>query len=136
MMPPSACRHWQPDQAAQPAQEHRSYTTPRGTTICRALEDGDTLTVQAVAQRLKMQWAVVAHLVERGLLISNDGLIRLADVERFQATFVSGSVLAKEMGTSPRRMAEILLDRGVMPVVGPRVDGSRQNFYRRADVDG
>ena len=31
MIPASACRQWQPDQAAQPAQECRAYTTPRGT---------------------------------------------------------------------------------------------------------
>ena len=31
MIPSSACRPWPPDTAAQPAQEHRSYTTPRDT---------------------------------------------------------------------------------------------------------
>jgi hypothetical protein len=104
--------------------------------MCRELEGGDTLTIQAVALRLKLNWVVVAHLVERGLLIAKDGFIRSEDLEQFQAAYVSGSVLAKEMKTSPRMASEILAERGIMPVVGPQVDGSRQNFYRRTDVDG
>jgi hypothetical protein len=31
ILPQSACLLWHPDKAAQPAQEHRSYTTSRGT---------------------------------------------------------------------------------------------------------
>jgi hypothetical protein len=100
------------------------------------LEGGDTLTIQAITQRLKLNWVVVAHLVERGLLIAKDGFIRSEDFDRFQATYVSGSALAKEMKTSPRMASEILAERGILPVVGPQVDGSRQNFYRRTDVDG
>src|ERR1700728_1379813 len=31
MLPSSVCRRWQPDQAANAAQDARSYTTPAGT---------------------------------------------------------------------------------------------------------
>jgi hypothetical protein len=31
MLPLSLCRLWQPDRAANAAQDSRSYTTPRGT---------------------------------------------------------------------------------------------------------
>ncbi len=31
MISTSACRHWQPDRAANPAQQRRSYTTARDT---------------------------------------------------------------------------------------------------------
>ncbi len=33
MISTSACRHWQPDRAANPAQQRRSYTTARDTII-------------------------------------------------------------------------------------------------------
>jgi hypothetical protein len=32
MIPSSECQHWQPDEAANAAQEHRSHTKPEGTT--------------------------------------------------------------------------------------------------------
>ncbi len=32
MIPRSPCRHWQYDKGGQPAQDHRSYTTPGDTT--------------------------------------------------------------------------------------------------------
>jgi hypothetical protein len=35
--PLSLCRLWQPDRAANAAQDTRSYTTARGTTACAAL---------------------------------------------------------------------------------------------------
>lgn len=80
-----------------------------------------------------LKWEVVANLVARGLLPSDNGAIAAADVDRFLAGHVTGGQLARERGTSPRALAAELGRAGVEPVVGPGVDGSRQNIFARAD---
>lgn len=102
--------------------------------LCRDLEGGDRLTVQAAAERLGLKWQVVANLVARGILPSRDGCVVTADVDGFAKGHLSGSVLARRQGTSPTALARMLAARGVTPVVGPGVDGSRQNIYRVGDV--
>lgn len=102
----------------------------------RSLEAGEALTVEAAALRLRCKWQVVANLVARGLLpVDRSGRIRLDALERFPAVYVTGADLARMRGTSPRSLAVRLAGDGVVPVVGPGVDGSRQNFYRRSEVD-
>ncbi len=101
-------------------------------SICRELEAaGQHLTIQAAAERLGLKWQVVNHLVAVGLLDSNADGISLMAIEAFKEAFVSGAELARTAKTSPRHLARVLGVQGVMPVVGPGVDGSRQNFYRR-----
>lgn len=102
--------------------------------LCRDLEGGERLTVQAAAERLGLKWQVVANLVGRGMLATRDGGIAAADVDGFADGHVAGGVLARRRGTSPTALARTLAARGVTPVVGPDVDGSRQNIYRVGDV--
>jgi hypothetical protein len=45
---------------------------------------------------------------------------------------VALSELALEQSMAPRRMLALL---NCQPVCGPRVDGARQYFYRRDDID-
>ena len=101
--------------------------------ICRGWENDSSVTIQRAAERLRIHWEVVANLVARGFLLATNGRIRSVDFDRFVTEYVSGAILACEHGTSPRNLAEQLAKRGVFPVVGPGVDGSRQNFYRRID---
>jgi hypothetical protein len=54
---PSACQLWLPDAVAQPAEEHRSYTTLWDTTVAAARAIGQTL------QRIDMDWHDLAALV-------------------------------------------------------------------------
>ena len=104
-------------------------------SVCRDMEAaGRYLTVQAAAERLGLKWQVVSHLVAVGLLESGSGGIPLAAIEDFKVTFVTGAELARTAKTSPRHLAKLLDTRGVKPVIGPGIDGSRQNFYRRDSV--
>ncbi len=103
-------------------------------TLCRRLEGDGMLTVQAAAERMGLKWAVVANLVARGLLGAVDGRIAAADADRFTVEHVAGSKLALEIGTSPKSLATMLARRGILPVAGPGVDGSRLNLYRRASL--
>ncbi len=95
---------------------------------------GDILTVQAAAERLGLKWGVVSHLVQVGLIPGSPGRIPLSEVERFAKEYVTGAQLARQLGTSPRGLAARLAASGVVPVVGPGIDGSRQNIFRKAKV--
>lgn len=60
--------------------------------------------------------------------------VTASSVETFWNVYVTGAALAKARKTSPRSLAAKLTESGILPVVGPAVDGSRQNIYRVADV--
>jgi len=103
--------------------------------MCRDLQCEAPLTIQAAAERMGLKWAVVANLVSRGLLASEDasqdGWVAPAIADRFMAEHVTGGELARRRGTSPRALAMRLEQAGVVPIVGPGVDGSRLNIYRK-----
>ncbi len=104
---------------------------------CRELEqesDG-LMTVQAAAERLGLKWAVVDNLIRSEVLGSAPDGISAAEVERFQREYVLGSELARRAETSPRQVAKVLAQAGVAPVVGPSVDGSRQNVFQRCEAE-
>ena len=98
---------------------------------CRGLEDGGRLTVQAAAECMALKWEVVANLVAAGLLPSSEGTVSRADIDAFLSAHITGSQLAREQGTSPRSLERRLRALGIRPLVGPSVDGSRQNIYCR-----
>ena len=102
--------------------------------LCRGLENGPVMTIEAAAEQLGLKWQVAAHLVHAGLLDAVDGGVAHASVERFPIDYVTGAALAREWRTSPRSLARKLAEQGAFPVVGPRINGSRQNVYRRAEI--
>ena len=112
------------------------FSTGDVRRVSRLHEDHEVpLTVQAAATQLGLKWQVVAHLVRAGLLGDPELGIVAADVASFQARYVSGAELARQERTSPRHVAGLLAARGVRPVVGPGMDGSRQNFYLREQAE-
>ncbi|MCG9107183.1 helix-turn-helix domain-containing protein [Laribacter hongkongensis] len=99
----------------------------------------DWITPVEAAKRLGLKEQVVYELVSKQLLaadlVPRQGRvfkrISLRSLEQFQAEYVSLATLAKVAGTS----ASLLLRQiEAQPVTGPRVDGGRQYFYRRADL--
>lgn len=102
--------------------------------LCQGLRSGPTMTIEAAAEQLGLKWQVAAHLVGVGLLEVADGKVPVASVEAFARDYVTGASLAREQRTSPRNLASRLADQGICPVVGPEVDGSRQNIYRLSDL--
>lgn len=109
------------------------FAAHRVRPLCRELE-GESLTVQAAAERMGLKWQVVANLVAKGLLRSKSGRIAAAEAETFMAEHVTGGQMARERDTSSRALAAELAKSGVLPVVGPGVDGSRLNLFRRSDL--
>ena len=96
----------------------------------------EPLTVQVAAERLGLKWEVASHLVRVGVIGGAPDGIPLSEVERFARDYVTGAQLARNLRTSPRGLAARLAASGVLPIVGPEIDGSRQNIFSRADVAG
>ena len=93
--------------------------------------------VDEAAKVLGIKQQVAYDLVRSGLLRSTTGgvlghRVSAANIERFQATYVSLASLANEGRRSPRAL---LVELSATPVCGPAIDGARQYFYRRSEVE-
>ena len=105
-------------------------------------EADSRLTVAEAAIRLKIKQEVAYHLVYSGILQSSDGhlgkkncrLVCLADINKFQKTYISSARLALIERTSPKTLVERLRMQGIRPVTGPDLDHCRQYFFRTKDV--
>lgn len=108
----------------------------------RATDELPTFTVVQAADWLSLKQEVAYHLVHSGLLPSlttQSGkrpcrIVRLADIEVFEALYISASKMASARNTSSRAMVKALQAKGIFPIAGPDVDGCRQYFFRRKDV--
>ncbi|AEF98472.1 regulatory protein MerR [Methylomonas methanica MC09] len=97
---------------------------------------GASISVDEAAQRLGLKQQVVYDLVRLGLLATiEDALpgrrVTQASLDDFQATYVSLAEYAGALKKSPRWLLQTL---PVRPISGPMIDGSRQYFYRRAEL--
>lgn len=96
-----------------------------------------SVSVDEAATVLGVKQQVVYQLVYQGLLPSYQMLnraevrVRSVDLQGFQRTYVSLAELARSRKTSPKALLGKLLCE---PVTGPIVDGTRQYFYRIADL--
>ena len=97
------------------------------------------MSLQEAGRRLGVKDQVLYQLVASNMLVvdlvlkgsNNVRRVSLASIEQFRSEFVSLAELASKEGTS----ATALLRRlKAAPVMGPRVDGGRQYFFRRLDV--
>jgi len=95
-----------------------------------------SMTIDCAAKRLGIKQQVGYDLVRRGLLqataATTGNLVQPESLQRFTATFISLAELARRFATSPRSMLQRL---DAVPVTGPSIDGCRQYFYRRVDLE-
>lgn len=102
----------------------------------RASKNG-SVSVDDAATVLGIKQQVAYQLVHQGLLTSHqvpnrtEVRVRNVDLQDFQRTYVSLAELARRQKTSPKALLGKLLCE---PVTGPTVDGTRQYFYRIADL--
>lgn len=93
--------------------------------------------VDAAAKQLGVKQQVAYDLVRLGILRSTTvgalgHRVAAGDIEHFQATYISLASLAKEGRRSPRTL---LGELAASPVCGPKINGARQYFYRRSEVE-
>jgi hypothetical protein len=97
------------------------------------------VSVAKAAELLNLKEQVVYELVAKNLLIadliSKSGRtirrIYLSSLHEFKQTYVSLAEIARIEKVPPPALLKRLT---VKPIIGPRVDGGRQYFYRRSDL--
>ncbi len=100
--------------------------------------NGRSYSITDAAGILGIKAQVAYHLVRCGLLESTSSpLTQVRRVSRdgiakFKARYISLVEIAKRSGTSPKQALHRLQ---IHPVVGPAIDGCRQYFYLRSDVE-
>lgn len=98
---------------------------------------GASISVDEAAHRLGVKQQVAYDLVKLGLLSTvQDDLpgrrVTQASLEAFQSTYISLAEYARLLKRAPRWLLQTL---PVQPVSGPMIDGSRQYFFRRTDLN-
>jgi hypothetical protein len=110
--------------------------------LVRGADHGGLTGVQ-VKDRLSTTAKVVAALIKHGCLKTETVVnpvnrcptvvVPVADIERFEAEFVTLFTLAKQQGRHFRAVKKELEAAGVKPAFDPDEVGA--TFYRRADID-
>ena len=98
---------------------------------------------QMVAELLSVKEEVAYHLIRCGLLASHrfhangrkTSIVRADSLDSFRAHYVKLIDVAKQLRLSPKATLQELGRRGIAPITGPSVDGSRQYFLLRAHVE-
>jgi len=108
----------------------------RAWLMAHRLAGDGWLSVDQAAQTLGVKQQVAYGLVARGLLkttpcSSNARAVSMGDIRAFKENYVSLVELARQRGHSPKW---VLREIWANPVCGPSVDGTRQYFFRRADL--
>lgn len=97
------------------------------------------ISIDAAARLLGVKQQVAYHLVKVKALgseiLGQGGSIRripTTAIEAFRKTYVSLAQIARNRNTSPRAA---LASLAVRPAIGPTIDGCRQYFFLRSDLD-
>jgi hypothetical protein len=98
------------------------------------------ISVSNASKRLALKEEVVYELVAKNFIdadvISKNGQttrrISLPSLDHFRRTYVAAPELSKLRGTSTTFLLKCVSAR---PITGPKIDGGRQYFFRRNDVD-
>ena len=99
----------------------------------------DTVGLVEAAKILQLKTDVVYQLAGAGLISLSPHKrfrrVSFDELARFSAEFVPGNRLGSTRDCHQRWPAEWLIANGVRPVTGPSVDGLRQYFFRREEVE-
>jgi hypothetical protein len=102
----------------------------------------EKFTVQAAAAQLGVKEQVVYELMRNGLMGFTEHrlqhrlvhLIDAVDLHEFLMRYVSLAALARQRDMSPRIVLQQLEHSGIRPVTGPLIDGARQYFFKKGDL--
>lgn len=106
--------------------EARGYTVREASRILGVKEEvGYALVNEGVikADIMKLHGRKLAYIL-------------LEQLDEFKAQYILGTELANEYGTSPRKIVEIMADKGVFPIAGPGISRCRQVIFERRLCEG
>ncbi|EAW36769.1 TniQ family protein [Lyngbya sp. PCC 8106] len=101
------------------------------------------LTVRDVAQRLGIKQEVAAFWMDKGLIpceyqtpgkSRRHRQVKTDEIEEFRNKYVTAIQLSQELGTSPRKLTQMLMKQNIIPVTGHCIDGGRQYLFKRDDI--
>lgn len=98
------------------------------------------VSISRAAEQLGLKEQVVYELVARNFLVADViakggravRRIALPSLQKFEETYIAVAELAKQRNTSSKSLLQQIATR---PVTGPDIDGARQYFFRRADLE-
>jgi len=100
------------------------------------------ISIESAAKKLKLNEQAARDLVRLGYLKTtndfsagrNRRLVSFTSIEEFKQIYVSASELAVRMKTSARNAVMEMKKIGILAVTGPSIDGGRQYFFLRIQV--
>lgn len=104
----------------------------------------DSLTLEEAAKVIGTKYETLKLLIKKELITSEKirtgnycySLISKDEVKRFKSAYAITGDMARQVGTSPRFLADRLMANGIVPVSGPKIDSCRQYFFKKSDIDG
>jgi hypothetical protein len=100
----------------------------------------DIYPVKAAARFLGVTEAATYFLIKKGLLralpaaSSRSLTVRKSDLQLFNSEFVLTGRLASELGTGLNYLLALLMEQGVKPVSGNKVDGGLVSIVKKSDL--
>jgi hypothetical protein len=100
-------------------------------------------TLEETAKLLRTSNDETTFLVKQGLLIAEKACsgrggtwsITREEIERFNATYCTVGMLVDAFCTSTKGLSDRLMDNGIVPVTGPKIDGGVIYFFKRVDLE-
>ncbi|MGO9444616.1 MAG: TniQ family protein [Thiobacillaceae bacterium] len=112
--------------------------TLQGLVDPKAKVQSNQVSVKDCAKHVGIYTDAIYRIIKAGILpFTMDGpryVVSGADLDEFTRTHVFVKELATKLKVNPRNLAEKLMDAGVSPVSGPRVDKGLVYLFRREDV--
>lgn len=99
--------------------------------------------IPQAASMMGLKQEVAYHLVNKGFLKCHEDTagfqrgrtVFIEDIEVFEETYIPLTEITRTRNQCPRSLLIMFARLGISPAIGGGIDGCRQVFYRRADLD-
>jgi hypothetical protein len=94
--------------------------------------ESSKLSIEAAARRIGVHHDCARAMARSGSIAKGGGILTDCGIKWFEREYVVGSVVARDLGRSPRALHRQLLAVGVRPAFDLKTH--RQAVYRRLDI--
>ena len=103
----------------------------------------DRRTLKEAAKLLRTSTTETYFLINHSFLIATNSAavgrgiwsITQAEIDRFKATYSTVEQIVQVFCTSTRGLSKRLMDSGIVPVTGPKIDGGSIYFFKNTDLE-